>query len=81
MENETMQTEIIATVVKMMETLPEPAQHLVLEHIQQYITDLRDEMEWDTAFKKTQAQLVAAARQARKQIADGLAKPMDDDQL
>jgi uncharacterized iron-regulated protein len=81
MESEIMQTEVIATVVKMMEALPEPAQHRVLEHMQQYITELQDEMEWDTAFKKTQAQLVAAARQARKEIADGLAKSMDHDQL
>jgi uncharacterized iron-regulated protein len=76
-----MQTEVIATVVKMMEVLPEPAQHRVLEHMQQYITELQDEMEWDTVFKKTQAELVAAARRARKQVADGLAKPMDHDQL
>jgi hypothetical protein len=63
-----MQTEAIATVVKMMEALPEPAQHQVLDHLQQYIAELQDEMEWDIAFRKTQSQLVAAARRARKEI-------------
>ncbi len=75
------QTEIITTVVKMMETLPEQAQYRVLEHLQQYIAELQDEMEWDIAFKKTESQLVAAARRARKEIGQGLAKPMDHDQL
>jgi len=30
-------------------------------------------------FKKTQPQLVAAARRAKREIAEGLAKPMDYD--
>jgi hypothetical protein len=81
MENEMRQTEIITTVVKMMETLPEQAQYRVLEHLQQYILELQDEMEWDIAFKRTESQLVAAARRARKEIAQGLAKPMDHHEL
>jgi hypothetical protein len=71
----------ITTVTKMMETLPEPTQDQVVEHLREYLADLQDEVRWDTLFKKTQPQLIAAARRARQEIAQGLAKPMDYEQL
>jgi hypothetical protein len=67
----------IATVEKMLESLPEEAQERVVEHLQEYILDLQDEMLWDTLFKGTQDQLVTAARCARKEMASGKAEPMD----
>ena len=71
----------IATVIKMMEALPETVQDQVTEHLREYIEDLQDELRWDTSFKKTQPQLVASARRAKQEIAEGQAKPLDDDQL
>ncbi len=71
----------VATVVKMLELLPDPVQDRVAEHIREYIEDLRDELQWDSTFKKTQSQLVAAARRAKQEIAAGQAKPLDPDQL
>jgi hypothetical protein len=76
-----MSSTAIATVTKMMESLPEPAQDQVAEHLREYLEDLQDELRWDALFKQTQAQLVAAARRARQEVAQGLAKPMDYDQL
>jgi hypothetical protein len=76
-----MSSTAIATVTKMIESLPEPAQDRVVEHLREYLEDLQDELEWDTLFKKTQPQLVAAARRAKQEIAQGLAKPMDLDKL
>lgn len=76
-----MSSTAIATVIKMMETLPEAVQNRVVEHLQEYIADLQDEIEWDIAFRKTQPQLVAAARRARQEIAEGLAQPMDYSRL
>ena len=76
-----MSSTAIATVIKMMESLPETAQDQVVEHLREYLEDLQDELQWDTLFKKTQPQLIAAARQAKKEIAEGLAQPMDYDQL
>jgi len=70
----------IATLVKMMESLPDGSQDQVVEHLRDYIADLQDELEWDIAFKTTQPQLVAAARRAKQEIADGLAKPFDYNQ-
>ena len=70
-----------ATVTRMIEGLPEPVQARVVEHLREYIEDLRDELRWDAAFKKTRPQLVAAARRAKEQIAEEQAEPMDYDRL
>jgi len=71
----------IATLIKMIESLPETAQDRVVEHLREYLEDLQDELEWDALFKKTQPQLVAAARRAKKEITEGLAQALDTDQL
>lgn len=71
----------IATLTKMLESLPESAQAQVVEHLREYIEMLRDELQWDDSFKRTQASLVAAAQRARKEMEEGKAEPMDYDQL
>jgi hypothetical protein len=76
-----MSSTAIATVIKMMESLPEPVQDQVVDHLREYLEDLQDKLQWDSLFKKTQQQLVAAARRARQEIAEGHAKPMDYDPL
>jgi hypothetical protein len=76
-----MSSPAIATITKMMESLPEAAQVQVVEHLREYLEDLQDELQWDALFKRTQPQLVAAARRAKQEIVQGLAKPMDYDQL
>ncbi len=76
-----MSSTAIATVIKMIESVPETAQDQVVEHLREYLEDLQDELQWDTLFKKTQPQLIAAARRAKKEIAEGLAQPMDYGQL
>jgi len=67
----------VATVIKMIESLPEDAQDQVIEHLRDYLEDMKDDVKWDNAFKKTQPQLVAAARRAKREIADGHAKPLN----
>ncbi len=76
-----MSSTAIATVTKMLESLPEPAQDQVVEHLREYLEDLQDELQWNDLFKKTQSQLIAAARRAKKEIAQGRAKPMNYDDL
>jgi gamma-glutamyl:cysteine ligase YbdK (ATP-grasp superfamily) len=71
----------ILTMTKMMERLPEPAQDQVLEHLRDYISEMQSEQKWDKLFNETQDQLVAAAKNARKEIAEGKAQPMDYDRL
>ncbi|MEM6521047.1 MAG: hypothetical protein AAF722_17140 [Cyanobacteria bacterium P01_C01_bin.70] len=65
----------------MMKFLPTALQEQVAEHLREYIADLQDEQRWDDAFDRTQDSLVAAARQARREIAEGKATPLDDEQL
>jgi hypothetical protein len=76
-----MSSTAITTVVKMMESLPIEVQERVLEHLREYIDDLQDEIQWDRSFQKTQEKLVAAARRAKQEIAEGRAIAMDYDQL
>jgi len=71
----------IATAVKLLESLPEAEQARVVDHLREYVTELQDEAAWDELLNKTQPQLLAAARLAKQQIAAGLAKPLDEDQL
>jgi hypothetical protein len=71
----------IATVVKMIESLPGAEQSQVIEHLRNYLEDIRDEDEWDEMLKKTQPGLVAAAQRAKREIAEGRAKPLDPDKL
>jgi hypothetical protein len=67
----------ITTIVKMVESLPDDLQERVAEHIREFISDLEDEKRWDASFERTQDNLVAAARQARQEIAAGQSIPMD----
>jgi hypothetical protein len=74
-------TTAVVTLVKMVESLPDPAQEQVVEHLREYIATLQDEFQWDATFKRTQPQLIAAARRAKQEIAAGLAVPLDHDRL
>lgn len=71
----------IATVVQMLESLPDPVQNQVVEHLREYLLDLQDELDWDAQFNRTQSQIVAASRRAKQEIAEGKAEPMDYDRL
>jgi len=69
------------TIIKMIETLPEQAQDRVVEHLREYIEDLRDEALWNDSFSRTQTKLVVAAQQVRREIAEGKAIPLDIEKL
>lgn len=68
-------------MVKMMESLPKDKQDKIVEHMREYIQDLQDEQKWDNYFNKSQDKLVATAKLARQQIAEGKAELMDYDRL
>ncbi len=76
-----MSSTAIHTVVKMMESLPIEIQERVAERIREYVSDLQDEALWDKSFRKTQNNLIAAARRAKQEIAEGQASAMDYEQL
>lgn len=76
-----MDTAAATTMIKMLETLPDQLQGNVVEHMRDYIEDLRDEAKWKESFSRTQDKLIAAARQARQEIAEGKASPLDVEKL
>lgn len=76
-----MSSEAIATVVKMMESLPESAQKQIVDHLRNYLIEVQDELRWEELFNKTQSKFVKMARLAKKQIAEGKARPMDYSKL
>lgn len=76
-----MSSTAVATMIKMVESLPETTQNQVVEHLREYLADLQDEIRWDSLFQKTQSQLMIAARRAKQEKAKGLVKLMDYDQL
>ncbi|WP_325315702.1 hypothetical protein [Microcoleus sp. PH2017_28_MFU_U_A] len=61
----------IDAAIEMMESLPENLQQQVAEYLKEYIAQLKDELQWDESFEKTQPQLVAAAQQAKQEIVLG----------
>jgi hypothetical protein len=69
------------TAVKMIESLPEPAQEKVVEALRALVEDARDEAHWDKLVGKKKAGLAAAAKKARKEIAAGKARDLDYDEL
>jgi hypothetical protein len=70
----------ISTLVKIMESLPVSLQERVTDHLREYINDLQDEIKWDNSFAKSQSKLVAAARIAKQEIAEGKAVVLDFNQ-
>ncbi len=76
-----MASNAITTMIRMMETLPEALQNQIVDHLREYIADLEDELRWEVSFNRTQEQLMAAARRAKQEIAEGKAEPMDLDRL
>ena len=71
----------VATLSKMIESLPEAHQELLVEHIREYVEELRDELQWNKQFENTQDKLMAAARRARQQMEKQHAKPMNAEEL
>ena len=64
------------TIVKMLEALPEQFQDRVVEHLRDFIEDIRDEARWDESFSQTQEKLATLAQQARRETAEGKAIPI-----
>jgi glycerate-2-kinase len=70
-------TATMATMIKMLESLPEQVQERVMEHLREYIEEIKDEADWNKSFAQSQNKLVAAAKQARKDVQNGKSEPMN----
>jgi len=64
----------IATVEKMLESLPEEVQEHVVEHLREYILDLQDKLQWDALFKRTHDKISSLRRLVVPKRKSALAK-------
>jgi hypothetical protein len=76
-----MSTTAAMTLIKMLEALPDQLQDRALEHMREYLEDLRDETKWAESFSRTQKSLVEAARHARQEISEGKSASFDSNKL
>ncbi|MEB3884365.1 hypothetical protein [Lyngbya sp. CCY1209] len=65
----------------MLESLPDEVQDRVVDHLREYIDDLQDELKWDRSFERSQSQLIAAIRKAKRETTEGKTTAMDYDRL
>lgn len=74
-------TKAVETALGMLESLPEAAQDRVVERLSKVVEEARDEAHWDELFTHSAGKLAEGAREARRKVAEGKAKPMDYDEL
>lgn len=65
------------TIVKMVQSLPESLQVIVLEEFREIVAEKIDDAEWDMQFEQKQDHLIAAAKKVKEQIAAGKFEEMD----
>ena len=73
-------TKAIETAIKLLETLPEPAQEHLVEELRRLALEAQDDEKWNELFARS-AGLTAAAQKARQEVARGQASDMDFDKL
>ncbi len=69
------------TIAKMVQSLPESLQVIVLEDLKEIVAEKIDEAEWSMQFEQKQDQLIAAAKKVKEQIAAGKVEEMDYEKL
>ena len=69
------------TIAKMVQSLPESLQVIVLEELKEIVAEKIDEAEWNMQFEQKQDQLITAAKKVKEQIAAGKVKEMDYEKL
>ena len=74
-----MPSSAIATSIKIMESLPETLQDKVVEHLREYLEDLREQDRCNLSFPNTQQSLIMAAQRAKQEVYAGKAQPLDID--
>ena len=76
-----MSSENIATITKIMESLPDSTQEKVIEYLREYLATLQEEKEGDYLVNKNQNKLIDFARKAKQEMLEGKAQLMDYEQL
>jgi len=70
-------TSVSETISRMIEILPQEAQERLLDRFLPIISEISDEIEWDTAFEDTKDKLASIAKRVKKEVVQGKTEPMD----
>jgi hypothetical protein len=73
-------TKAIETAIKLLETLPEPAQEHLVEELRRLALETQDDAKWEELFARS-GKLKAAAEAARHDIATGKSSEFDFNKL
>ena len=68
------------TIAKVVQSLPESLQVIVLEELKEIVAEKIDEAEWNMQFEQKQEQVIAA-KKVKEQIATGKVEEMDYEKL
>ena len=69
------------TIEKMVQSLPESLQVIVLEELKEIVAEKIDETEWNMQFEQKHDQLIAAAKKVKEQLTAGKVEEMDYEKL
>ena len=72
---------VCETIAKMVQSLPESLQVIVLEELKEIVAEKIDEAEWNMQFEQKQGQLITVAKKVKEQIAAGKVEEMDYEKL
>lgn len=71
----------VETLIKMVESVPEPVQERLVERVRELLHEMRDDLKWEELFARSQDKLGEMANEALRQHDAGLSEPMDYDRL
>ena len=71
----------VTILTRKLESLPEEIREKIARYLHENLEEIKDEVRWNESFKKTSAKLSEMARNARKEISEGKAEPMDFEKL
>jgi len=76
-----MPTAAAVTIAYMIEPLPTNYQDQLVDHLRGYIEDMREDIQWNESFAKSQDRLIAIAKEARSSVKQDKASIMDISRL
>ena len=69
------------TIMKMIEPLTEETKNRLVDELRIILGEMNDEALWQDQFSRGEKGLIDAAKRAKQEIADGMAKPMEYSKL
>ena len=72
-----MPTTAAVTIAYMIEPLPPHSQEQIVDHLRSYIEEIREDLQWNESFAKSQDSLAAMAKQVKLDVKHGIASPME----